>query len=86
MPTTSDSNAALRAAQLAFLPVPTSFVGLDDKLATEAAELATAARLRGVDAVYAAVARRYDAVLVTPDSELRQKLPSTITCRLPREF
>jgi predicted nucleic acid-binding protein len=83
---TGDSDAAQRAARFAFLPVPASFVALDDKLAAEAAELATAARLRGADAVYAAVARRYDATLVTLDGALREKLPSAIACRLPQEL
>jgi predicted nucleic acid-binding protein len=35
-----------------------TFVSLDDDLAQEAAEIAAAHRLRGSDAVYAAVARR----------------------------
>jgi len=44
-------------------------VPLDDDLAREAAKVAAAHCLRGSDAVYVAVARRFAAALVTLDSE-----------------
>ena len=84
--TTGDVYAAQRAARLGFLSVPTSFIALDDKLSVDAADIAASACVRGADAVYAAVARRFDTVLVTLDRELRQKLPSSVACRYPQEL
>jgi predicted nucleic acid-binding protein len=46
-------------------------VSVDEALAEEAAELAVSARLRGADAIYAATARRYGAILVTVDEQQR---------------
>jgi|WetSurMetagenome_2_1015567.scaffolds.fasta_scaffold07351_3 predicted nucleic acid-binding protein len=84
--TTGDKEAALRAARLAFLAVPSGFIPIDDGLAAEAVEISIESGLKGSDAVYAAVARRYDTVLVTLDREVRRRLPATITCRLPQEM
>ncbi len=61
------------------------FVPLDDTLATEAAQLAIQAGLRGSDAVYAATARCFDAILVTLDREQRERLPADITVLSPAE-
>ncbi len=61
------------------------FVPLDEGLAAEAAELAMRTRLRGADAVYAATARRFDAILVTLDKEQRERLPADITVCSPAE-
>jgi predicted nucleic acid-binding protein len=83
--TTGDPVAARRAARLAFLPGPVSFVPLEERLAEEAAEIAAAVGLKGADAVYAAVARRFDAVLVTLDRDFGKKLGAAITCLLPGE-
>lgn len=83
---TGNPDAGRRAARLAFLPAPATFVQLDEKLAHEAADVAASARLRGADAVYAAVARRFDTVLVTLDREMKHKLPRSIACRLPEEL
>jgi predicted nucleic acid-binding protein len=84
--TTGDKEAAIRAARLTFLAVPTTFIPIDDGLAAEAVEISTEACLKGSDAIYAAVARRYDTVLVTLDREVRRRLPATIRCRLPQEM
>jgi predicted nucleic acid-binding protein len=83
--TTGDARAAQRAARLAFLPAPATFITLDERLAAEAADLAASAGLRGADAVYAAVARRFDTILVTLDREVRERLPSSIVSHLPGE-
>jgi predicted nucleic acid-binding protein len=61
------------------------FVPLDTALASEAADLAMQGRLRGADAVYAATARRFDAILVTVDAEQRRRLPDDITVCSPAE-
>ncbi len=60
-------------------------VALDDALAQQAMELAAQHRLRGSDAVYAAVAARFAAVLVTLDREQRQRAAGAITAQLPAE-
>lgn len=44
-------------------------VPLDDQLAREASELAADRALRGADAVYVAVARRYSCILISLDRE-----------------
>jgi predicted nucleic acid-binding protein len=82
---TGDPGVAREAAGLAFLGGQVLFVDLDSRLADEAAELAIAGGLRGADAVYAATARRFDAVLVTLDGEQRAKLAGTITVTTPCE-
>lgn len=61
------------------------FVPLDAALAEEAAKIAVRSRMRGADAVYAATARRFDAILVTLDNEQRDRLPSQITACSPSE-
>jgi len=49
-----------------------TLVALDAALAQEAAELAARYRLRGSDAVYMAVARRFGATLITLDDVVAQ--------------
>lgn len=58
---------------------------LDTVLAEEAARVAAAHRLRGADAVYAAVARRHGAMLVTRDREQLERLPPTVATVTPEE-
>jgi predicted nucleic acid-binding protein len=61
------------------------FVPLDAALTMEAAQIAIKARLRGSDAVYAATARRFDAILVTLNKEQRDRMPADITVCSPAE-
>ena len=61
------------------------WVALDEALASEAARLAAAHRLRGADAVYAVVARRYEATLVTLDRQQLERLPSALPAVTPGE-
>lgn len=82
---TGNQQLALRDAQLGFLQGQVVMVDLDSALADEAAELAAAHGLRGADAVYAATARRFDAILVTLDDGLRGRLPAHIVVRRPGE-
>jgi len=82
---TGDSELALEAAELTFLSGPVVFVELDRALADDAAALAVRANPRGGDAVYAATARRFDAVLVTLDHEQRTRLPDDVTVMWPWE-
>jgi predicted nucleic acid-binding protein len=61
------------------------WVSLDERLAAEAARLAVQHRLRGADAVYGAVAKRHDAVLVTLDQQQLTRLKPTLTVWSPAE-
>jgi predicted nucleic acid-binding protein len=58
---------------------------LDDALAWQAADIAAQHRLRGSDAVYAAVALRFGSTLVTLDREQRDRVSGIIPARLPAE-
>jgi predicted nucleic acid-binding protein len=58
---------------------------LDDALAEEAARLGAEYRLRGADAVYVAVAKRYGATLVTRDRQQLERLPSTLPVLTPSQ-
>jgi predicted nucleic acid-binding protein len=72
------------AAILRQLPGQT-LVPLDESLADLAVGLAAQYRLRGADAVYAAVALHSGSTLVTLDREQRERLPAVITTRRPAE-
>jgi predicted nucleic acid-binding protein len=60
-------------------------IPLDDVLAQEAAELAADYALRGADAVYVALARRYGCTLVSLDREQRERPAAIVTTRTPAE-
>jgi predicted nucleic acid-binding protein len=72
------------AAAAAALPHVT-LVALTPALARQAAELAATHRLRGADAVYVAVAKRYGTVLVSCDVEQRSRSGAVIECETPDE-
>lgn len=60
-------------------------VALDDGLAQEAAEIAADRTLRGADAIYVAVARRYGCALVTLDREQRERARPVVRALTPAE-
>ena len=60
-----------------------TLVNLDESLAATAAEIAATHRLRGSDAVYAAVAVRFATSLVTLDTEQLQRVKKAVTVRRP---
>ncbi len=60
-------------------------IPLDEPLALQAADVAAQYRLRGSDAVYAAVALRFGSTLVTLDREQRERVASVIPAHLPSE-
>jgi predicted nucleic acid-binding protein len=60
-------------------------VPLDMALAQQATDLAARYRLRGNDAVYAAVALRFGSTLVTLDREQRERVAEVLTARYPAE-
>lgn len=80
-----DSSLAVRFAEtLARLP-HLILVEVDGATARQAAEIAAAYRLRGADAVYAAVAERFGCILVTLDQEQRTRVAELIPTRTPAE-
>jgi hypothetical protein len=60
-----------------------SLIPLTLALARQAANLAATRRLRGADAVYVSVARRYGTVLVSRDGEQRTRGAAAVVCRTP---
>jgi predicted nucleic acid-binding protein len=78
------SRAVALAATLRGLSNQT-LVPLDDALADVATDLAANSRLRGADAVYAAVARQYGTTLVTLDRQQLERLPPTVKTARPAE-
>lgn len=60
-----------------------TFVAVDEILADLAVDIAANRRLRGSDAVYAAVALRFSTELVTLDREQLERLPEVIPVRAP---
>jgi predicted nucleic acid-binding protein len=61
----------------------TTFINLDSSLADLAVEVAANHRLRGSDAVYAAVALRFGTQLITLDREQLERLPKVLDVRAP---
>ena len=60
-------------------------IPLDTTLAQQAADIAAQYRLRGSDAVYAAVALRFGSTLVTLDREQRERVDGVLLTRYPAE-
>jgi predicted nucleic acid-binding protein len=60
-------------------------VPLEVKLARQSAQVAADYRLRGSDAVYAAVALRFGSTLVTLDREQHDRVAAAIATRWPTE-
>jgi len=63
----------------------TTFIDVDDNIAILAVEIAANNRLRGSDAVYAAVALRFGTELITLDREQLDRLPKVLPVRAPQE-
>jgi len=61
------------------------WVPLNDEVAEMAARLGAQARLRGADAVYAAVARRHGAILITRDQQQLERLSALVRVMTPEE-
>ncbi len=61
------------------------WIALDAQTARGALELAAARRLRGADAVYAAVAAAHGCVLVTLDQEQLTRLPPAVRTMTPED-
>jgi predicted nucleic acid-binding protein len=61
----------------------TTFIDVDETVANLAVEVAANNRLRGSDAIYAAVALRFGTELITLDREQLERLPKVLAVRTP---
>jgi predicted nucleic acid-binding protein len=61
----------------------TTFIDVDEAVASLAVEVAADNRLRGSDAVYAAVTLRFGTELITLDREQLDRLPKVLSVRVP---
>lgn len=80
-----DAAGAIRYAMAAAALPHITLVTLTPAMARQAAELAAAHRLRGADAVYLAVARRYGTTVVSRDEEQRTRGAAVAACQTPEE-
>lgn len=80
-----DSAGALQYAKAAAALAHVTVVSLTPAMAHQAAELAANHRLRGADAVYLAVARRYGTTLISRDDEQRTRGAGIVTIQTPEE-
>ena len=81
----NDTAGALQYANATAALPHLTLVTLTPPLARQAADLAATHRLRGADAVYLAVARRYGTTLVSRDNEQRTRGSAAATCQTPEE-
>jgi predicted nucleic acid-binding protein len=61
----------------------TTFIDIDETVASLAVDVAANNRLRGSDAIYAAVALRFGTELITLDREQLDRLPKVLAVRAP---
>lgn len=80
-----DSAGAVQYADATAALSHLTAVALSSTMARQAVELAAAHRLRGADAVYVAVARRYGTTLVSRDEEQRSRGSAIVPCQTPEE-
>ena len=80
-----DSVGAIQYANATVALPHLTVVPLTPAMARQAAELAATHRLRGADAVYLAVARRYATTLVSRDDERRTRGSAVVPCQTPEE-
>ena len=80
-----DTTGALAYAKATAALPQLTLVTLTAAMARQAAELAATHRLRGADAVYLAVARRYGTTLLSRDDEQRTRGAAVAPCQTPEE-
>lgn len=61
----------------------TTYVDVDETVAITAVDIAANNRLRGSDAIYAAVALRFGTELITLDREQLERLPKVLSVKAP---
>jgi predicted nucleic acid-binding protein len=62
------------------------WLGLDEQLAADAADIAATHRLRSADSIYVAVAQRTSATFVTLDAEVHHRCSGVVACVFPAEW
>jgi len=82
---TEDTAGALQYAMATAALPHLTLVALTAAVARQAADLAATHRLRGADAVYIAVARRYGTTIVSRDDEQRIRGAAVVACQTPEE-
>jgi predicted nucleic acid-binding protein len=80
-----DNTGALQYANATAALPHLTLVSLTPATARQAADLAAHHRLRGADAVYLAVARRYGTTLISRDDEQRSRGSAVVTCQTPED-
>lgn len=80
-----DSVGALEYANATAALTHVTLVALSPTLARQAADLAATYRLRGADAVYLAVARRYATILISRDDEQLTRGSRVAICQTPEQ-
>src|SRR5438093_8990563 len=80
-----DSAGAVQYANATAALPHLTLVPLTSAMARQAAELAATRRLRGADAIYLVVARRYGTTVVSRDDEQRSRGSAVVTCLTPEE-
>jgi predicted nucleic acid-binding protein len=83
--TTNKESVALDYADASVALPEVSLIALTPSAARDAARVAAAHRLRGADAVYASVARRYATTLVTRDEQQLRRASAVVSCLTPEE-
>jgi predicted nucleic acid-binding protein len=78
-----DAKLALELAQELRNFSSLTLISLDESLADLSGEVAAQNKLRGSDAVYAAVALRFGTELITLDKEQLERLPEVLPVRSP---
>ena len=82
---TDDADGAIQYAHATAALPHLTLVSLTTAVARQAAELAAVHHLRGADAVYVAIARRYGTTLVSRDEEQRTRGAAVVVCQTPEE-
>lgn len=82
---TDDGAGALQFARATAALPHLTLVSLTAALASQAADLAATNRLRGADAIYVTVARRYGTTIVSRDEEQRTRGAAVVRCQTPEE-
>jgi len=83
---TEDPKLARRFAERLSRAAGLYWVELDEVLASQASGIAADHALRGSDAVYASVALRFGAVLVTLDRQQLERVPAVAETRSPGQL
>ncbi len=82
----NDQKAAQELVALVENMVGLHLVALDAPLVQRAAQIAIEHRLRGADAVYAAVAQLFDATLITWDNEMLERGAKVVHVMTPTQW